>query len=165
MDQNCGASMRELEDLIITSIYSGIIEGKMDHKKMCLVAHGVISRDVKIADLSDMIAQLEAFEEKNNMVLTHLCNCAEYVQSIHEDDTKKWKKVEMAIREVRNRDGVAGRDMSNPLAGLASLGGGSMVVEATASALERVTGYQQIDRKSKRSRGGVAGPMYAKRGD
>lgn len=167
MDKSSEVNMRELENLIITSVYSGIIEGKMDHKNMYMVAHGAISRDIKVADLSGMIDQLEAFEEKNNVVLRHLSNCAENVQLNHEDDMKKWQKVEMAICEVRNRDGVAGRDMSNPLAGLTSLGAGSIVVEATASALvqERVAGYQQIDRKSKRSRGGVAGSMYAKRGD
>lgn len=57
------SSMRELEDLLIDTIYAGVVRGHLDHRNHCLHAQGVLGRDVPAQShaIDDMIHKLESW--------------------------------------------------------------------------------------------------------
>lgn len=57
-------NIRFLEDLIIESIYSGLLTGKLDQRQCLLKVNNVISRDLSLADLPALIQKLNIWKEK-----------------------------------------------------------------------------------------------------
>ncbi|KAL4470448.1 hypothetical protein ABPG74_012059 [Tetrahymena malaccensis] len=58
----------ELEDLIIESIYTGIITGKINQSDRVLRVGNVISRDVKVTDIQNIKNRLVRILQENNKV-------------------------------------------------------------------------------------------------
>lgn len=54
-------SLRELEDLIIDSIYHGLLEGKLDHKLSALQIHSAFGRDVRPEQVPHLLGKLSAY--------------------------------------------------------------------------------------------------------
>lgn len=54
-------SLRELEDLIIDSIYHGLLEGKLDHKLSALQVHSVFGRDIRPEQVPHLLTKLNAY--------------------------------------------------------------------------------------------------------
>ena len=65
-------NVRELEDLIIDAIYSGLIKAKMDQKARVLQVHSAVSRDIRSEDLPNMIEVLKNWSENCQSVLSSL---------------------------------------------------------------------------------------------
>eukprot|EP00826_Nyctotherus_ovalis_P012467 TRINITY_DN1329_c0_g2_i1.p2 TRINITY_DN1329_c0_g2~~TRINITY_DN1329_c0_g2_i1.p2 ORF type:complete len:133 (+),score=20.64 TRINITY_DN1329_c0_g2_i1:497-895(+) len=53
------SEVRELEDMVIESIYNGLISAKMDNKQQQLIVDYVSSRDFKIEDADELFSKLE----------------------------------------------------------------------------------------------------------
>lgn len=53
------SNVRELEDLIIDSIYSGIIKGKLDQKEQRFQVDWTMGRDIRPGQLQEMIKILD----------------------------------------------------------------------------------------------------------
>ncbi|KAE9022195.1 hypothetical protein PR003_g12411 [Phytophthora rubi] len=57
--QDLGVStVREVEDILIDTIYSGLIQGKLDQKSRCFVVKYAVGRDTHHEDIDDMIQKL-----------------------------------------------------------------------------------------------------------
>ena len=54
-------SLRELEDLIIDSIYHGLLEGKLDHKLSALQIHSAFGRDIRPEQVPQLLGKLNAY--------------------------------------------------------------------------------------------------------
>jgi hypothetical protein len=52
------SNLRELEDLVIESIYAGLLRGKLDQRAEHLEVKYAISRDIKDEDLDEMMQKL-----------------------------------------------------------------------------------------------------------
>ncbi|OWZ22693.1 DEAD/DEAH box RNA helicase [Phytophthora megakarya] len=76
--QDLGVStVREVEDILIDTIYSGLIQGKLDQKSRCFVVKYAVGRDTHHEDIDDMIQKLTNWKaqsaeicEKINAILT-----------------------------------------------------------------------------------------------
>ena len=55
-------SVRELEDLIIDTIYNGLITAKMNQKEQILRVQSFVGRDVRLKELPRLIEQLTVFQ-------------------------------------------------------------------------------------------------------
>ncbi|KAG2765900.1 hypothetical protein PC129_g8174 [Phytophthora cactorum] len=71
------SSVREVEDILIDTIYSGLIQGKLDQKSRCFVVKYAVGRDTRHEDIDDMIQKLMNWKaqsadicEKINTILT-----------------------------------------------------------------------------------------------
>ncbi|KAG7385506.1 COP9 signalosome complex subunit 7a [Phytophthora pseudosyringae] len=71
------STVREVEDILIDTIYSGLIQGKLDQKLRCFVVKYAVGRDTHHEDIDDMIqkltnwkAQSAEIREKINTILT-----------------------------------------------------------------------------------------------
>lgn len=52
-------SVRELEDLIIETIYTGLIIGKLDQRRQLFIVQSCQPRDCKRTDIDSILAQLQ----------------------------------------------------------------------------------------------------------
>ncbi|KAI9906861.1 hypothetical protein PsorP6_004414 [Peronosclerospora sorghi] len=76
--QDLGVStVREVEDILIDTIYSGLTQGKLDQKSRCFVVKYAVGRDTRHEDVDDMIQKLTNWKtqsaeicEKINTILT-----------------------------------------------------------------------------------------------
>ncbi|EDV23886.1 uncharacterized protein TRIADDRAFT_57554 [Trichoplax adhaerens] len=88
--------LRELEDLIIETIYTGIIEGKLDQQEQMFEVDFAISRDVRSDSVDEIINTLETW-----------CNRCDSTLKDLEDEIRKANSVkaekEAAKNEIKNK--------------------------------------------------------------
>jgi len=63
------SNVRELEDLIIDCIYSGLVRGKLDQKAQTLQVDFVVSRDIRPGSIEGMIRTLTAWCDQSDQML------------------------------------------------------------------------------------------------
>jgi len=66
------STVRELEDLVIEGISAGVVLGKLDQKKSSFEVDFVIGRDIRAADIGNMVAVLSAWCENCDSVLANI---------------------------------------------------------------------------------------------
>jgi len=67
-------SVRELEDFIIDTIYSGLVSGKIDQNRQLLRVSAVSPRDVRPEAVDDILKQLTAWKDKCGIIKELLQN-------------------------------------------------------------------------------------------
>lgn len=77
-------NLRELEDLIIETIYNGIVSAKMDQRASTLRVQSFMGRDVRISDVDKCINELLAFQEVCADQIQQLQSTSRTVQSNRE---------------------------------------------------------------------------------
>ncbi|KAJ3261761.1 hypothetical protein HK103_004712 [Boothiomyces macroporosus] len=104
-------NVRELEDLIISAIYSDIISGKMDQKRECLMVEYAIGRDFK--DINKLLEGLAHWAKKTERIITmiddKIKNVAETVKINKENEEqyeKELKNILSSLPPERNSDRV-----------------------------------------------------------
>ena len=55
------SELRQLEDLVIETIYAGLLDARLNQKEAVLVVRRAASRDVRLSEIDGMIAKLRAF--------------------------------------------------------------------------------------------------------
>ncbi|KAJ3277033.1 hypothetical protein HDV01_000085 [Terramyces sp. JEL0728] len=102
-------NVRELEDLIISAIYSDIISGKMDQKRECLMVEYAIGRDFK--DINKLLEGLAHWAKKSEQIITiiddKIKNVAETVKTTKEHEEqyeKELKSIVSSLPPERNSD-------------------------------------------------------------
>lgn len=99
-------NIRELENLLIESIYDGIIKGKLDQTGKRIFIEFAISRDLKKGELDDLINILQQWESHSKTLLTNitsnicLISSEHEVRAIHEDEVRKLTESRKQILEI-----------------------------------------------------------------
>ena len=78
------SSVRELEDLIIDSIYSNLITGKMNQSQGRLSVSSFIGRDVRMEEIGDIIQKLQAFKNMCSQQVNSIVDCSKQVRDQRE---------------------------------------------------------------------------------
>ncbi|XP_067006696.1 COP9 signalosome complex subunit 7b [Anabrus simplex] len=95
------ANVRELEDLIIESIYCGIIHGKLDQKNRQLEVDYTIGRDVRLEDLGFVVDVLQEWcnscEDMLSCVEQQICRA----NSTKQQSLQHKEAIQQQISEVR----------------------------------------------------------------
>lgn len=73
--------MRQLEDLVIQSIYDGVVQARMDQAKGQVEVSRTIGRDVRPEQLADMIAVLQHWSDRSSAVLGALEAASQSISS------------------------------------------------------------------------------------
>ncbi|KAI9348161.1 hypothetical protein BDR26DRAFT_817222 [Obelidium mucronatum] len=77
-------NVRELEDLIIDTMYQSIIEGKLDQKRMCLRVENAMGRDLKPGQTKEMLDTLTSWLETSNRILSTIDG---QLESVNQSDS------------------------------------------------------------------------------
>jgi COP9 signalosome complex subunit 7 len=98
-------STRQLEDLIIDSIYEGLIKGKIDHKKSCLRVFECFGRDLRpemipkaLMKIREYVRKIEKLEEKIEENVNRLRVKKEAESVKREEFEKSYKENKEAVR-------------------------------------------------------------------
>jgi hypothetical protein len=68
-------TLRELEDLVIESIYAELIAGKLDQRRQHLTIDFAVGRDLRVGDLDHMITLFDDWTDNCERLLTQVCGC------------------------------------------------------------------------------------------
>ncbi|KAI8913554.1 hypothetical protein EDD86DRAFT_200865 [Gorgonomyces haynaldii] len=96
------SNIRELEDLIMDSVYSGIVKGKMDQKHSRFMVEDSISRDLQLGDLDTVKNQLEGWIENANQILETLDAQAKKITSDAQQREREKLLFSNKLKEARS---------------------------------------------------------------
>lgn len=105
-------NVRDLEDILISYLYSGLISGRLDQHSMSLwIEHNpdhpgqppVAARDVTKADVPRLIAELERFQKRSLNVLAALEGAAKQAREGREADALAVLNEEMKVMTAREQ--------------------------------------------------------------
>ena len=76
---------RDLEDLLIDCIYSGLLQGHLNQKKQCVEVASSYGRDVFPADIDAFVKKLDQWKQKTEHVIKTLDDQIENTLKYHKD--------------------------------------------------------------------------------
>lgn len=89
-------NLRELEDIIIECIYSGLIKGKIDHRSNILRVSECMRRDVPTTELDNIINTLKKWKNKMQLFENTLKSSSETIQKSrlrHKEEEEEAQKL------------------------------------------------------------------------
>jgi len=126
-------NVRELEDLIIDSIYLGLIHAKLDQKHSRLELDYAVGRDVTVQQIDQMISHFHGWCTRSEQLLQSLDQKMEYIQQKNQEMKDHQKTFEQQQEMVRMKIKASEEAMTSgqslgTMSGVnsGSLGGGSL---------------------------------------
>ncbi len=95
--------MRELEDLLLDTIYQGLIEGKLDSRGEVLRVDFAISRDVQDKDLLEVLKVLSSWSVRSETLLSDLSNRINIARGALEQDAIDRRQFEDRVKETKEK--------------------------------------------------------------
>lgn len=149
-------TIRELEDLIIDSIYKGLIKGVLDQQKRSFEVQHAIGRDLGPNDIENMMNTLEAWLSASDALNADLTTYQEQanrtVDEAKADEilmVEQKEEVYKMIRKQQEEEGN-GESFMSGLGGGGDVGG--MVGSLMGSMMGGMMGHRPTKRKGQRKR-------------
>ncbi|KAJ6242626.1 cop9 signalosome complex subunit 7 [Anaeramoeba flamelloides] len=95
------SEVRELEDLIIDSIYMGLIVAKLDQKESMLEVQETMGRDVPPREIGGVVSVLEDWLKNIETLLELLSEKGKFATLMSEETEKKKKKIDSDIDDKK----------------------------------------------------------------
>ncbi|KAI9980122.1 hypothetical protein PInf_026789 [Phytophthora infestans] len=109
------STVREVEDILIDTIYSGLIQGKLDQKLRCFVVKYAVGRDTRHEYIDDMIQKLTTWKEQS----VEICEKINTILTLAEKQQEDEKTREEGIRtKIASRASERGKGFASSGAGL-----------------------------------------------
>lgn len=124
MMQELGVStVREVEDILIDTIYSGLIHGKLDQKARCFVVKYAVGRDTCREDIDDMIQKLTNWKMQSAEICEKIYTIHMLAEKQEEDERARETAIhtKMTVRANERGKGF--------VSGVSSLRSGEEVAE------------------------------------
>eukprot|EP00297_Palpitomonas_bilix_P000656 CAMPEP_0113907192 /NCGR_PEP_ID=MMETSP0780_2-20120614/25308_1 /TAXON_ID=652834 /ORGANISM="Palpitomonas bilix" /LENGTH=237 /DNA_ID=CAMNT_0000902159 /DNA_START=128 /DNA_END=841 /DNA_ORIENTATION=- /assembly_acc=CAM_ASM_000599 len=104
------SSKKDLEELVVESMYKGLFVGKMDQATSTLEVHQAVGRDVSASDLDDMERLLRRWLENASGVVSSVGDSLSAV----EESAKKANARKVEVEEAKNsmKDTIKGGEAS-----------------------------------------------------
>lgn len=96
-------SVRALEDLIIETIYVGLLSGKIDQRQGIFRVKSTIGRDVKSDQISDIVQKLSFWRQRCGALIDVLESSSHRVQEERESGRLQQETTQKNANEVRSR--------------------------------------------------------------
>jgi len=122
-------TIRDVESLIISSIYEGIITGKLNSEKQQFVVEETLGRDVRPHEIDNMINSLTEWQKQSNVVLNTLEQRVTYARSEHEsvatmkqDHARQMGEIKATIKMLMEAE-MENNERGGSLLGMMGMGG------------------------------------------
>jgi COP9 signalosome complex subunit 7 len=92
-------TVRELEDLIIESVYLGLVSGKLNQAKKVFEVAEVSGRDVRASDIAQMLDILTTWQSTSATVMENI-----HKRIVAADDDNKVAAIKKTSREASIQD-------------------------------------------------------------
>ena len=96
-------SVRALEDLIIETIYVGLLSGKIDQRQGIFRVKSTIGRDVKADQISDIVQKLSFWRQRCGALIDVLESSSHRVQEERESGRLQQETAQKIANDVRSR--------------------------------------------------------------
>lgn len=106
--QDLGVStVRDVEDILIDTIYSGLIQGKLDQKSRSFVVKYAVGRDTHHEDIDDMIQKLTNWKEQSADICTKIDAILALAEKQEEEERSREEEIhtKMAARASERSKG------------------------------------------------------------
>ncbi|OQR80938.1 hypothetical protein ACHHYP_16989 [Achlya hypogyna] len=123
MDELQIESVREVEDIVIETMYSGLIEGKLDQKNQRVDIKYAVGRDVQVADIDAMIQRLTSWQQDATKVVAQIDTVLTRATAQFEADAALDKSVKAAVAEARSSMSRERNDFDSEMAFVDTFGG------------------------------------------
>eukprot|EP00808_Paulinella_micropora_P026545 g82301.t1 len=120
------SQVRTLEDLIIETIYLGLLKGELDQKRGLLLVQSAIARDIGPSDVVEMRKQLTTWLGASEQLITALTKNVDESQTVREQETNAAAEQLKKIEAIRENIRASHEADSGAAGGLASLGARAM---------------------------------------
>ena len=99
---------RDLESLLVSCVYSGLIKGKLDQRAQCMRTTWTMGRDVGAEELDGMIDRLDKWCASASTLVDTLGKCAETKTAslMNEEESKEEEKEEEKISDIARVDAI-----------------------------------------------------------
>ncbi|CAM9351081.1 unnamed protein product, partial [Heterosigma akashiwo] len=94
-------SIRDLEDLIIESIYTGLVKGKLNQQEEVLKVKSCISRDVQPGQLDQMLEKLNSWKSYTEQMLGSLQECIDVANDIANKESFQSDSIQARIETLK----------------------------------------------------------------
>lgn len=94
-------NMRQLEDLLISAIYSNVIRGKLDQQNSRLEVDWTIGRDIRPSDLDNITKTLESWCNACGTMLQGIQSQVKTSNLFLEEDQKRKQNIEQEVSNIR----------------------------------------------------------------
>jgi COP9 signalosome complex subunit 7 len=122
-------TIRDVESLIISSIYEGIITGKLNSEKQQFVVEETLGRDVRPHEIDNMINSLTEWQKQSNVVLNTLEQRVTYARAEHEsvatmkqDHARQMGEIKATIKMLMEAE-MENNERGGSLLGMMGMGG------------------------------------------
>jgi len=95
------ANVRELEDLIIDSIYQGVIKGKLDQKHQHLEVDYSIGRDILPSQLGQVVGALSDWVQRSDMLLALIEEKIKHADHVFEQGAQERRDFETQLEQLK----------------------------------------------------------------
>jgi COP9 signalosome complex subunit 7 len=96
------AELRELEDLIIESIYQGIIQGQLDQRNRQLEVEHALGRDLKPNAIGSMIEILTSWSAQSDDLLRQVKEKISHANFLTEQDKRHKEEFDKTVENVKS---------------------------------------------------------------
>ncbi|OQS00235.1 cop9 complex subunit 7a [Thraustotheca clavata] len=97
------SGVRDVEDIVIETMYSGLVDGKLDQKNEYFDANYAVGRDVRVEDIDTMINFIQDWQKNATHVVTEIDNILGRATTQFEDDAKLENSLMTAVQEARSK--------------------------------------------------------------
>lgn len=96
-------NVRELEDLIIDTIYAGLVDGKLDQANGMLNVRSAIARDVRPEEVGEMIQKLTQWGSDMEQLIAALDKNMAHVNEARQEETKLRQEVRAKVEDTSKK--------------------------------------------------------------
>ncbi|GBG24193.1 Eukaryotic translation initiation factor 3 subunit M [Hondaea fermentalgiana] len=93
-------SDREVEDVVIESMYAGLLRARLYHRERLVVVHWAMGRDLRDEDLDAVAEKLSAWCENAEVVLGTLQKSIAHVQSTRASESSERKDLSLFVAQM-----------------------------------------------------------------
>jgi COP9 signalosome complex subunit 7 len=118
--------VRELEDLIIDTVYLGLINGKLDPKRGVVDVEFAMGRDIGPDDVKDMVQTLDSWLVGCDLVMQNLDRNIQQAQKLQESKKKEQEDIDKRMKDIQEVLKLEMEQQQEEAGGLGLLGMGGM---------------------------------------
>ncbi|GAB9466280.1 hypothetical protein Gpo141_00003658 [Globisporangium polare] len=97
-------TVRELEDILIETIYSGLVQGKLDQKSRAFIVKYAVGRDTQNEDIDSMIAKLTSWKSESATICTKINDILIHAENLAESEKARDESIRNKIASRANSD-------------------------------------------------------------
>ncbi|ETW01603.1 hypothetical protein H310_06242 [Aphanomyces invadans] len=96
-------SVREVEDIVIDTIYSGLVEGQLDEKNEVFESSYSVGRDVQLSDIDDMIHRLTQWQNDAKQMCNRIDEVLSHAAAVEDEKAQLDASVKKAVAATRQQ--------------------------------------------------------------